>query len=638
MVARGSWARRGLALLVAALISVLGAVVALPAAQADETRATKVLLLLDVSGSMNEKISSGGTKFAAAKKALKQVAGALPAGTQVGLRVYGSKIAEPKSQNPQACTDTQLVMPLGPLNKSGMYRAVDSFQAKGETPIAYSLEKSVKDLGGSGRRVVVLISDGEETCNADPCPSARKLAKSGVDLQFNAIGLAVNAKARRQLQCIADAGNGSYYDASKASELSEAIKKITQRALRPFQVNGTPVQGASDPADAPEVKPGQYVDRYNASGTARYYRITRGVGSTVTASMTSIVNAFPSQNREFWEIKLTTADGMTCGRYQASTSSYRGVTVVSGGARSSDSDSASGSDGSSRCQTDSTLLLSLSRRSGLGNSDTNPVEILITEEPPITNLSALPAALGSYDGKGKAVPAAKPVKPVVGGTAFSNAETVTPGSWVESVATGETLFYKVRLEPGQRLRVSGEAPAPKSPWTLSRLEVVTPAVNLYAPSRMLLARQEQNLQGPQRTKLTATSPQVRVRNRELAWPESWNEENALSAASVAGDYYIAVQLDLLQKELFGRVMSIRLNVAVDGQPTGQPEYGAASVTPTPSAVPGTSAPSTASPSSPSASADTDLARIGWGVGAGLAVAGGLIGAGIALSRRRSGRG
>src|SRR5829696_4165557 len=165
-------------------------------AHADEPEPTKVLLLLDVSGSMNEPIVTGGTKLAAAKRALTQVADALPPGTEVGLRVYGSKIAEPKSRNPKACTDTQLVMPPGPLEKSSMYRAVDSFAAKGETPIAYSMQKSVADLGAEGKRVLVLISDGEETCAKDPCPAARRLASAGVNLQFNAIGLAVNSKAR----------------------------------------------------------------------------------------------------------------------------------------------------------------------------------------------------------------------------------------------------------------------------------------------------------------------------------------------------------------------------------------------------------------------------------------------------------
>ena len=217
-----------------------------PSAQADES--TKVLLLLDVSGSMNEKISSGGTKFAAAKRALKQVADALPAGTQVGLRVYGSEIAEPKDTNPKACRDTELVMPIGPLDRAKMYKAVDSFDRSGETPIAYSLGKAVDDLGDKGRRVLVLISDGEESCAGDPCPAARKLAGNGVDLQFNAIGLDVGSKARKQLKCIAQAGDGSYYDADEADDLSEALRKITERALRPFQ---SPVRRCGAPRTRP---------------------------------------------------------------------------------------------------------------------------------------------------------------------------------------------------------------------------------------------------------------------------------------------------------------------------------------------------------------------------------------------------
>ncbi len=86
-------------LLLAGTVVAAGLWAPLPARAEDPA---KVLLVLDVSGSMNEKISSGGTKFAAAKRALKQVADALPAGTEVGLRVYGSEIAEPKATNPKS--------------------------------------------------------------------------------------------------------------------------------------------------------------------------------------------------------------------------------------------------------------------------------------------------------------------------------------------------------------------------------------------------------------------------------------------------------------------------------------------------------------------------------------------------------
>ena len=247
---------------------------------------------------LDESAHSSAAPSSPPQRALKWVADAVPAGTQVGLRVYGSTIDEPKEQNPKACTDTKLVMPIGPLNRGKLFRAVDSFTAKGETPIAYSLEQSVGDLGGSsGKRVLILISDGEESCAGNPCPVARRLAKAGVDLQFNAIGLAVKSKARRQLQCIAKAGDGNYYDANNTSDLEDAVRRITQRSLRPFQTSGTPVEGTVDQTGAPQIGPGQYKDPYDASNTPRYYRITRTPGSTVTASIATIVRP-TSQNIE----------------------------------------------------------------------------------------------------------------------------------------------------------------------------------------------------------------------------------------------------------------------------------------------------------------------------------------------------
>jgi Ca-activated chloride channel family protein len=71
--------------LVGVLLSAGGVLTEAVPAQVEE--APRVLLLLDVSGSMKSRISGGGTKFAAAKRALKQVAATLPSGTQVGLRL-----------------------------------------------------------------------------------------------------------------------------------------------------------------------------------------------------------------------------------------------------------------------------------------------------------------------------------------------------------------------------------------------------------------------------------------------------------------------------------------------------------------------------------------------------------------------
>lgn len=627
--------RRALTALVA-LAAVLAGWLATPSpARAEEP--AKVLLLLDVSGSMNERISSGGTKFAAAKRAMKQVADALPTGTQVGLRVYGSEISESKRTNPKACRDTKLVMPVGALDRAAMYRAVDSFKAVGETPIAYSLGKAVDDLGDKGRRVVVLISDGEESCSGDPCPVARKLTDRGVDLQFNAVGLDVGGKARKQLKCIADAGDGSYYDAERADDLSEALRKITQRALRPYAISGTPVTGSADPATGPELAAGQYRDRFAAESGDRYYRIPRHPGETVTASVNSLVPPTGGYNAEYWYLTLTTESGETCDEVKTLNETHDSVLVVSGAVVSGTKESACNSE---------PLVLSVERRSQGGNNKPAAAELVVATEPEITNLATLPDPISSYAETGRSVPDAKKARQAAGGTSFTNAPLLAEGSYSDAPAVGESVFYKVQLAPGQRLRSTVTAPSRRNGWDLGNIETVTIATAIYAPSRAPLTQQHAILQGSNRVKVTANSPQVRVRNREIphggvVTTEGDARANA-SYASVAGDYYVSVQVRATTPKTAGRVLPIRLSLAVEGEPAGQPEYAARSEpssSPSSAASPGSSGSATEPPASappaPPADGGPGWGALGIAAGVGAAVAV-LAGLGIAAVRRSRG--
>ncbi len=491
---------------------------------------------------------------------------------------------------------------------------MDSFQAVGETPIAYSLGKAVDDLGDSGRRVLVLISDGEESCAGDPCPVARKLADKGVDLQFNAVGLDVSSKARKQLKCIAEAGNGSYYDADESDDLSEALRKITQRALRPFAITGTRVTGTESPDGAPELTPGQFQDRFGTDGGKRYYRISRQPGETVTATVNSLVPPTGSYNREDWSLTLTTDSGVVCDDVQTLNETADATVVVSGAVVSGVKEPA--------CTTEP-LVLAVERR-GQQGAKTAGAEIVVSAEPEITNLASLPDAVSSYQQTGSAVPGKKPVRRVVGGSSFTNAPLLTPGSFADAPAVGESIFYKIRLETGQRLRTTVTAPSDRDGWDLTSTETVTVASLIYTPSRVPLTKQSGVLQGDNRQKLTANSPQVRVRNREIPHGRIVGTEGdplaKASYASVAGEYYVSVQARQSTEDTSGRVLPIRLDLAVEGTATGQPEYATAP-SPSPSA-------SAASPTAtPSTSADPGTAAEG-GQNAGALVIAAAVGAGV----------
>ncbi|MEJ7756954.1 MAG: VWA domain-containing protein [Nocardioidaceae bacterium] len=175
------------------------------------------MLVLDSSGSMAEPAGGGGTKIDAAKSALRTLVNDLPDEAEVGLRVFGAEVFS--RTDPGSCEDTQQVVEPGTDNRDQLLDAIGDYKPYGETPIPNALREAAADLGDEGPRSIVLVSDGESTCAPDPCKVAAELADQGINLQIDVVGLSVSGNARNQLQCVADKGNGTYYDADDADAI-----------------------------------------------------------------------------------------------------------------------------------------------------------------------------------------------------------------------------------------------------------------------------------------------------------------------------------------------------------------------------------------------------------------------------------
>jgi hypothetical protein len=195
---------------------------ALPAsAQTCNSADRSVLLILDASGSMNAKLPNGETRIEVARRAVKGVATLVPAKAQVSLRLYGAQ-SPSREKN---CQDTSLAVPFGAaeVNSPAISSAIDVIKAQGYTPIGYSLEQAAGDFPPTAReRVMVLVSDGKETCQGDPVVAAKGLAIMGITV--HTVGFVVDTAARGQLQAIANATGGSYFDAPVGPELPETLK------------------------------------------------------------------------------------------------------------------------------------------------------------------------------------------------------------------------------------------------------------------------------------------------------------------------------------------------------------------------------------------------------------------------------
>src|SRR5262245_4184845 len=197
-----------------------------------------VVIVLDASGSMNTKLSEGPTRMEAAKAALADLAGKLSDDTRVALRIYGHQSAPQKKD----CKDSALVVGFGPAaaNKAALVAQARGVKAQGYTPINLSLQLAAKDLAGetSAERVVLLVSDGKETCEGDPCATAKALAEADAKLAVHVVGFGVDEVTRSQLQCITRNARGSYFDAASAGQLASMLGKAA--AAKPAQAETKP--------------------------------------------------------------------------------------------------------------------------------------------------------------------------------------------------------------------------------------------------------------------------------------------------------------------------------------------------------------------------------------------------------------
>ncbi|MGY0490377.1 VWA domain-containing protein [Streptomyces sp. WG-D5] len=250
---------------------------------ADERPAPQVELVLDASGSMRARDIDGGSRMAAAKQAFNEVLDATPDEVELGIRTLGANY--PGDDRKTGCKDTERLYPVGPLDRTEAKTAVATLQPTGWTPIGPALLKSADDFdSGTGAKRIVLISDGEDTCQPlDPCEVAREIAAKGIGLTIDTLGLVADAKTREQLSCIADATGGTYTAVHHKNQLSDKVGQLVDRAADPV---ATPVavDGAAECADAPQLKAGLYADR-EKFGEHRFYRVGVEPGQELRASV-----------------------------------------------------------------------------------------------------------------------------------------------------------------------------------------------------------------------------------------------------------------------------------------------------------------------------------------------------------------
>lgn len=221
-----------------------------PGVHATSDCAADAMLVFDGSASMGEiSLETGNiTRIVEAREALRRSMPDIEPFRRVGMLIYGPGPLG-------SCENIDLRF--GPREDAAgaVIAEADALRPDGLTPLTSSVANAASALDYQNQpSVVVLVTDGNETCGGRPCELARTLSSTALDLTIHVIGFRAVVDffgwnnpeqdphgATTVARCLADETGGKFVTTETVDELVAALQ----------QTLGCPVIGLRESVDLP---------------------------------------------------------------------------------------------------------------------------------------------------------------------------------------------------------------------------------------------------------------------------------------------------------------------------------------------------------------------------------------------------
>ncbi len=187
---------------------------------ATRAAAGDTIIVVDASNSMWGQVD-GVAKIEIARGVFAELLGDWPADRNLGVLAYGHR-------RKGDCTDIEQIIAPGPLDADSAIARIAALTPKGRTPLTDAVEQAAEALRYRDvPATVVLLTDGVETCDRDPCALAAALERAGVHFTAHVVGFDVAAEDQPAIACIAERTGGRFLPAESADQLDEALRSVT---------------------------------------------------------------------------------------------------------------------------------------------------------------------------------------------------------------------------------------------------------------------------------------------------------------------------------------------------------------------------------------------------------------------------
>lgn len=189
------------------------------------------MIVFDGSGSMSEMGFNqlNEPRIVEARRAVRKAIPQIAPFRRLGLVVYGP--------GPRECRNIDLRFPPIADAAPRIIAEIEALRPAGKTPLTDAIRQAADVLEYRTRPgIIVLVTDGKETCQGRPCQLATELAADARDLTVHVIGFKVRGDhfnwgsggdytdANSPARCLAETTGGRYFRAETVDDLVKALK------------------------------------------------------------------------------------------------------------------------------------------------------------------------------------------------------------------------------------------------------------------------------------------------------------------------------------------------------------------------------------------------------------------------------